>query len=75
MLTVGEPEQEPESGKVNINTASMRELMEVGFEKRAAALIVNERKKFGRFRDLDDLAKIPEISGRILRKLRDNLEV
>jgi competence ComEA-like helix-hairpin-helix protein len=77
MLTVGdpEPEQEQESDKVNINTASMRELMEVGFEKRAAALIVNERKKFGRFRDLDDLAKIPEISGRILRKLRDNLEV
>ena len=82
MLTVGEPEeseepeeQEPESDKVNINTASLRELMAVGFEKRAAALIVNERKKYGRFRSVDDLAEIPEISGRILRKLREKLEV
>lgn len=78
MLTVGEdeePEEEPESGKVNINTASLRELMAVGFEKRAAALIVNERKKYGRFRSVDDLAEIPEISGKILRKLRDDLEV
>ena len=78
MLSVGEDEdseEEQESGKVNINTASLRELMAVGFEKRAAALIVNERKKYGRFRSLDDLTAIPEISGKILRKLRDNLEV
>jgi DNA uptake protein ComE-like DNA-binding protein len=49
--------------------------MAVGFEKRAAALIVNERRKFGRFRSVDDLAEIPEITGKILRKLRDKLEV
>lgn len=73
---VVEPEeQEPKSDKVNINTANMYELMEVGFEKRAAALIVNERKKFGRFRSVDDLSEIPEITGKILRKLRDELEV
>lgn len=78
MVTVGEIEpkdEEPKSDKVNINTASMRDLMDVGFEKRAAALIVNERKKFGRFRSVDDLADIPEITGKILRKLRDKLEV
>ena len=79
-LTVGEIEEDEESEqqedeKVNINTASLRELMAVGFEKRAAALIVNERKKFGSFRDLDELADLPEISGKILRKLRDKLEV
>lgn len=81
MITVGDPEpqeseeQEPESDKVNINTASLRDLMAVGFEKRAAALIVNERKKYGRFRSLDDLAEIPEIKGKVLRKLREKLEV
>lgn len=82
MLTVGseneddgEPDEEPKSDKLNINTASLRDLMDVGFEKRAAALIVNERKKFGRFRSVDDLAGIPEITGKILRKLRDKLEV
>ena len=75
-LTVAEPQQEePKSDKVNINTASLRDLMAIGFEKRAAALIVNERRKCGRFRDVDDLAEIPEISGKILRKLRDKLEV
>jgi competence ComEA-like helix-hairpin-helix protein len=83
MLTVGEidseddgePDEEPKSDKLNINTASLRDLMDVGFEKRAAVLIVNERKKFGRFRSVDDLAGIPEITGKILRKLRDKLEV
>lgn len=83
LLTVGEeeeeeesePEPKPESEKVNVNLASLRELMAVGFEKRAAALIVNERKKYGRFRSVDDLAEIPEVSGKILRKLRDKLEV
>jgi DNA uptake protein ComE-like DNA-binding protein len=49
--------------------------MEVGFEKRAAALIVNERKKYGRFRSVDDLSEIPEITGKIQRKLRDKLEM
>lgn len=73
-LTIGKPkEQQPK--KLNINQASLRELMDIGFEKRAAALIVNERKKFGNFRSLDELSEIPEISGRVLRKLRDKLEV
>jgi mRNA interferase MazF len=70
-----QPEQPTEEKKVNINTASLRDLMAVGFEKRAAALIVNERRKFGHFRDVEDLSEIPEISGKILRKLRDKLEV
>lgn len=85
MLTVGETEpvededeeeeSEQESGKVNINRANIHDLMKLGFEKRAAALIVNERKKFGNYRSVDELSEIPEISGKILRKLRDKLEV
>ena len=51
------------------------QLMALGFEKRAAALIVNERKKHGNYRSVDELSEIPEISGKILRKLRDKLEV
>ncbi len=76
-LTVGdsEPEPEAESEKLNLNTASLRDLMAIGFEKRAAALIVNERRKYGNYRSVDELAELPEISGRTLRKLRDKLEV
>lgn len=70
-----ESEQEQESGKVNINSANIHQLMALGFEKRAAALIVNERKKYGSYRSVDELSEIPEISGKILRKLRDKLEV
>lgn len=84
MLTVGEQQsseekrdseekQEPE--KVNINRATVYELMALGFEKRAAALIVSRRKKYGNYRSVDDLSEVPEISGKILRKLRDKLEV
>ena len=73
MLTVGEDVSLPE--KVNINKASLRELMAVGFEKRAAALIVHERKVYGNFRSLDELSEIPGITGKVLRKLRDKLEV
>jgi competence protein ComEA len=85
MLTVGAPvvdeedeeetEEQSKSGKVNINLANIYDLMKVGFEKRAAALIVNERKKYGNYRSVDELSEIDEISGKILRKLRDKLEV
>lgn len=69
------PKEEEAPKKLNINTASTRELMEVGFSKSAAAKIVNTRKKYGKFRTLDDLVYQEDVSGKTLRKLRDKLEV
>jgi competence protein ComEA len=61
--------------KLNINSASLRELMKVGFTKRVSALIIGNRKKFGNFKSVEDLREIPEISNKTLRKLKDVLFV
>jgi competence ComEA-like helix-hairpin-helix protein len=82
-LTIGEEEPEvtevtevEESGMtLDINTASTRDFMDVGFGKREAALIVSERKKFGNFKNVEDLSEIPGVTGKILRKLKDVLYV
>lgn len=72
---VVEPEPEEEPAKVNINKANMTELMSVGFTKPVAGRIVAYVKKFGPFRDLDELSEINGLKGETLRKLRDKLEV
>ncbi len=76
-LTIGEedPEQEDPEQRLNINTATTRELMAVGFGKDVAARIVNIRKRFGNFKDVEDLLIIDGVSGKILRKLKDVLYV
>lgn len=84
-LTIGDEESEEEPAseekpskevtRLDINTASTRDFMAVGFGKRVAALIVSERKKFGNYRSVDDLAEIDGVSGKILRKLKDVLYV
>lgn len=72
---VVEPEPEEEPAKVNINKANMTELMHVGFTKPVAGRIVAYVKKFGPFRDLDELSEINGLKGKTLRKLKDKLEV
>lgn len=62
-----------EESKLNINKASLREFMGVGFDKRTAALIVDHRKKFGAFRNVSELSEIYGVTGKILRKLSDVL--
>jgi competence ComEA-like helix-hairpin-helix protein len=61
--------------KVNVNTANIYDLMEAGFGKSEAGRIVRWVKKYGEFKNLDDLTKVDGVTGKSLRKIRDNLEV
>lgn len=64
-----------DDGRLDINTASLRDFMRVGFDKRTAALITSTRKKFGKFRNVEDLSEIDGVSGKLMRKLADVLYV
>ena len=66
---------EESAPKVNINTASARKLMAVGFSKEVASRIVHSRKMRGPFNAVDDLERVDGISAGDIRKLRDLLEV
>lgn len=75
-------EQEPEipkkpktQKKVNVNTATVRELMQVGFGKSEAARIVCWGQSCGGFDSLDDLTAVDGVTGKMVRKLRDKLEI
>lgn len=71
-----EPVEEPEVvEKVNVNTANIYELMGAGFGKSEAGRIVRWVKKYGAFKSLDELTKVDGVTGKLLRKIRDNLEV
>lgn len=61
--------------KVNVNEANIYELMEAGFGKSEAGRIVRWVKKYGKFKNLDDLTKVDGVTGKNLRKIRDGLEV
>ena len=66
---------EESAPKVNINTASARKLMAVGFSKEVASRIVHSRKMRGPFNAVDDLERVDGISAGDIRKLRDMLEI
>ena len=66
---------EPSDDRLDINTASTRDFMRVGFDKRTSALITSTRKKFGKFRNVEDLSEIDGVSGKIMRKLSGVLYV
>ena len=61
--------------KVNVNTATVRELMQVGFGKSEAARIVCWGQSCGGFDSLDDLTAVDGVTGKMVRKLRDKLEI
>lgn len=61
--------------RLNVNTASTRELMAVGFPKDAAGRISNIRKKFGDFKSVEDLLRVDGVSTKLLREVKDKLFV
>lgn len=69
---VEEPPIEEES-RLNVNTVSTWELIAIGFDKQTAALITSHRKKYGKFKELDELLRIHGVTGKIMRKLADKL--
>jgi competence protein ComEA len=61
--------------RLNVNEATVTELMNVGFTKAAANRIVAYRRKNGPFREVYDLMKIPDVTGKTLRKMGDRVRV
>lgn len=65
--------------KININSATAKELMKVkGLNASKARAIVNYRKKHGNFKTLDDLAKVKgfnKLHGDNLKNIQDQLDI
>lgn len=61
--------------KVNINTATVEDLIKVGFGKVTAQHIVSYRNNHGNYEKVDDLRKISRVGEGSMRKLGHLLEV
>jgi len=63
-------------GRVNINTASVEELMTLpGVGRRAAERIIERREAHGPFGSLEDLGEIQGFHAERIRRLRENADV
>lgn len=60
---------------VNVNTASIMQLTDLGFSPTTAAHILHNRRMKGPFKCVDDLKNVDTMDNRLLKKLRDRLEV
>ncbi|WP_052414703.1 ComEA family DNA-binding protein [Paenibacillus sp. FSL R5-0345] len=60
-----------QEGKVNVNTAGARELMDLpGIGEKKAQAMIDYRNREGAFRNLSDLGKVKGIGPKILEKLK-----
>lgn len=64
-----------ESFRFNPNTATVEELVRLGFSDKQAASIDNYRKKGGRFRRKEDFAKSFVVSDKIYRRLESFIDI
>lgn len=65
-----------ENGKVNLNTASVEELMTLnGIGESKARAIVQYREEQGRFENIEDIMKIEGIKEGVFRKIADKISV
>ena len=64
-----------ENFRFNPNTASIDDLVRLGFSEKQAAAIDNYRKKGGRFRRKEDFAKSFVVSDEIYRRLEDYIDI
>jgi len=63
------------SDKVNINTASAKELQKVkGIGEKTAEAIVQYRKKHGKFSGVSDLVNVKGIGEKKLKKMKGSLQ-
>ena len=65
-----------ENGKVNINTATITELMTLtGIGESKAKLIIEYRIKNGNFKDIKDIMKVKGISETLFSKFKENITI
>jgi competence protein ComEA len=70
------PEEEEQSGKININSATAAELDSLsGIGPTKAQAIVDYRDENGPFRTVDDLLNVPGIGPKTLETIRDQITV
>ncbi|MCP4253423.1 MAG: helix-hairpin-helix domain-containing protein [Candidatus Scalindua sp.] len=64
------------SAKVNINTATVKELKSLkGIGKKKAKSIVKYREEFGSFASIDDLKGVKGIGDKVFNKIRDHIAI
>ena len=62
--------------KVNINTASVNELQTIkGIGQVKAEAIVKDRQKNGKYRSIEDLARVKGIGPRTVKKIKEEITV
>lgn len=74
VIVVEEP-VESEVTKVNVNTATMKELTDIGLNKRSAQEIVSHRKKNGDYAKLEDLLNLKSFGNTCMKRYGHLLEV
>ncbi|MCS7184665.1 MAG: helix-hairpin-helix domain-containing protein, partial [bacterium] len=61
-----------ETGKLNINTATVAQLRKLGFSSKDASTILNYRKQVGVIRNIDELYKL-DIDRKKLDEVKDKI--
>jgi len=61
--------------KFNINKLSENELKLLGFSDTDAKNIVRYRTKFGNFKSVEELNKVPNINKKVIEKIKENLVI
>jgi len=75
-VTAAGPDAKQEAAPVDVNSASVEELMSVpGIGQVVAQRIVEFREKNGPYKSVDDLLKVQGIGEKSLAKLRDHVSV
>ena len=72
---VEKPKVQAPVEKVNVNEATIEELIGLGFSKPGAGRIVAHRKKYGPYKKVEDLKSVDDVPSKLIRKLKDVLEV
>lgn len=69
-------ENENNNGKININTASVEDLMKLsGIGESKAKLIIEYRNNNGLFTNIDDIKKVNGISETLFNKIKENITI